>query len=75
MDQIRTVLAGADHEEDQLQTIRDAAARSASEATMNTIVFGTLFTVLVLIVIAIISIRNLSAPIEQAIAATFGCDC
>jgi methyl-accepting chemotaxis protein len=69
MDQIRTVLASADREEDQLQSIRDAAARSASEATLNTIVFGTLFTVLVLIVIAILSIRSLSAPIEQAIAA------
>lgn len=69
MDQIRSVLAAADHEEDLLQGIRDAAARSASEATMNTIVFGTLFTVLILIVVAILSIRSLSAPIEQAIAA------
>ena len=69
MDQIRVLLQAADKEEDQLQGIRDAAARSASEATMNVIVFGTLGTVVVLVILGIFAIRSLTAPIEQAIAA------
>ncbi len=69
MDQIRVVLQAADREEDQLQVIRDAAALSASEATMNVIIFGTLGTVLLLVILGAFAIRSLSAPIEQAIAA------
>jgi methyl-accepting chemotaxis protein len=69
MDQIRAMLGAADREEDQLQAIRDAAQRAASEATMNVIIFGTLATVVVLVILGVYAIRSLNAPIEQAIAA------
>jgi CHASE3 domain sensor protein len=67
-DRIQNTLVDADNEETQLQNIRDADAETAATTTQNAIVGGSLAVIIVLIIIGAISIRNLSAPIEQAIA-------
>lgn len=65
---INSTLQDADNEETQLQNVRDADAASAAMTTQGVIVFGTFAVIIALVIIGIIAIRNLSAPIAQAIA-------
>ncbi|HEY1727326.1 MAG TPA: methyl-accepting chemotaxis protein [Candidatus Baltobacteraceae bacterium] len=65
---VQRTLQEADDEENRLQAERDVDAQNATNLTLNAIAFGGAAAILVLIVIGFIAIRNLSAPIEEAIA-------
>ncbi|MGH7715748.1 MAG: methyl-accepting chemotaxis protein, partial [Vulcanimicrobiaceae bacterium] len=67
-DRVQSLLKDADNEEVQLQSVRDAEAASAASATQTGILLGALAVIVALIIIGALSIRSLSAPIEQAIA-------
>ncbi|HTX03306.1 MAG TPA: methyl-accepting chemotaxis protein [Candidatus Acidoferrales bacterium] len=67
-ERIKHILQDADSEESQLQSVRDANAESAATSTQDAIVFGSLAVIVALVIVGFIAIRNLSAPIEQAIA-------
>lgn len=64
---VQTLLQQADDDEAQLQNVRDLTAESAAMTTQNVIILGSLAVIIALIIIGVIAIRNLSAPIEQAI--------
>ncbi|HTU60299.1 MAG TPA: methyl-accepting chemotaxis protein [Polyangiales bacterium] len=66
-DKVQATLQDADNEEAHLQSVRDADAESAATTTQNVIVFGALAVIVALVIVGFIAIRNLSAPIEQAI--------
>ncbi|HTX03305.1 MAG TPA: methyl-accepting chemotaxis protein [Candidatus Acidoferrales bacterium] len=65
---IQSTLQDADNEEDRLQVERDVIAENAANATLYVSLLGAAAVILALIIIAIVSIRSLSRPIEQAIA-------
>ena len=69
MDQLRATLQAADQEEDGLLRTRDEIAKSAAQATLGVILYGTLATFFLLAVIGTIVIRNISRPVQDAINA------
>jgi methyl-accepting chemotaxis protein len=67
-DRVNATLRDADDEEALLQTKRDVTAEAATNTALGAIVLGGLVAIVALGVIGFVAIRNLSAPIEQAIA-------
>lgn len=68
-ERIVSILNDADAEEAQLQQARDSTAESAATTVLNTIIYGTGGTIVLLAVLAVFLIRSLSKPVEDAINA------
>lgn len=69
MDQIQATTAAALTEEELSSAGLHAADERSGERTVNTIVFGTLAAVALLVLVALLLIRNVSRPVEDAVAA------
>jgi methyl-accepting chemotaxis protein len=69
MDQMRTVLNAADAEASEVQNARDQEANRDAADMLNVVLYGTLVTFIALIVIGVAVIRNISRPMEEAVAA------
>lgn len=67
-DRVNATLRDADDEEASLQARRDLSAEGAANIALEATVLGSLVAIVVLGIVGSVAIRNLNAPIEQAIA-------
>lgn len=69
MDQLLSTISSAITEEDLTTASLHASDQRAGEQTVNTIVFGTLAAVVLLVAVAFFLIRSVSRPVQEAVAA------